>query len=154
MADAGLTWEDQRVVSRDEVAKHNTISDFWLVLHGIVFAVPEEDIKNHPGGQEIITIYAGGKDGGVEFLDADHEKKTINEMESYRIGVLEGFEHRKNTRLSSITEKTLESEKGENGEEAETGAEPEHSEAVEKLKQYGLPLIFVSLSLAALALRR
>jgi cytochrome b involved in lipid metabolism len=44
----------------DEVTKHNTENDFWLVIDGKVY-----DITNflamHPGGEQILYPY-GGKD--------------------------------------------------------------------------------------------
>jgi hypothetical protein len=154
MADAGLTWEDLRVIPKEEVAKHNTIADFWLVLHGIVYDVPAEEIKNHPGGEEVITVYAGGKDGGEDFMYADHEKGTLTDMEKYRVGVLEGFEHRKNTKLSSINEKFLQDEKRISEGGASLTDEPETSEEGGQLKKLVLPAIFIFLSLAAFVIRK
>jgi hypothetical protein len=86
---------------------------------------------------------------------ADHEKGTLTDMEKYRVGVLEGFEHRKNTKLTSINEKFLQDEKRiSEGGALLTDDEPETSEEGGQLKKMVLPAIFIFLSLAAFVIRQ
>jgi len=49
----------------EEVAKHKTEQDCWVVVNGQVLAV-SSFLKNHPGGKQAILLYAG-KDATAEF---------------------------------------------------------------------------------------
>jgi len=49
----------------EEVAKHKTEQDCWVVVNGQVLAVTPF-LKNHPGGKQAILLYAG-KDASAEF---------------------------------------------------------------------------------------
>lgn len=42
----------------DEVAKHSTERDCWIILHGSVYDV-SPFLSDHPGGPEAVTEYAG-----------------------------------------------------------------------------------------------
>lgn len=46
-------------VSVEELSKHNTVDDAWIVINGTVWDVTEF-APQHPGGAEIITEYLGG----------------------------------------------------------------------------------------------
>lgn len=46
------------MISMEEVAKHNSPDDCWVVLHGQVYDLTEFH-ASHPGGSAIITDYAG-----------------------------------------------------------------------------------------------
>ena len=46
-------------VSVEELGKHNTVDDAWIVINGNVWDVTEF-APRHPGGAEIITEYLGG----------------------------------------------------------------------------------------------
>lgn len=46
-------------VSVEEIAKHNTVDDAWIVINGTVWDVTEF-APTHPGGAEIINEYLGG----------------------------------------------------------------------------------------------
>merc|ERR1712007_128811 len=58
----------------DEVAKHNTDKDCWVVVNGQVLDVTEF-LNDHPGGKRAIMLYAG-KDASEEF-NMLHDPKVV-----------------------------------------------------------------------------
>ena len=74
--------------SLDEIAKHNTEEDCWLVIHGKVYDVTEF-LPDHPGGPEIIVDLAG-KDATDEFEDIGHSEDARQMMAEYEVGEIEG----------------------------------------------------------------
>jgi len=54
-----------RVISREEVAKHNKEGDCWVIVNGQVLDVTHF-LKDHPGGKKSILLFAG-KDASEEF---------------------------------------------------------------------------------------
>ena len=76
----------------DEVAKHNSPDDCWLVIHGKVYDVTSF-IPQHPGG-DIITQYCG-KDATEVFENrpgsgTPHSDTARQLLENYYIGELKG----------------------------------------------------------------
>ena len=55
----------QKEYTLDEVAKHNTEADCWVVVNGAVLNATSF-LNKHPGGKEAILLYAG-KDATEEF---------------------------------------------------------------------------------------
>jgi cytochrome b involved in lipid metabolism len=49
----------QRVLSTDEIARHATLNDCWVILHGKVYDVTKF-VGDHPGGPMLIVENAGG----------------------------------------------------------------------------------------------
>ncbi|CAE7154453.1 NIAA [Symbiodinium pilosum] len=61
-------------VSAEEVAKHNTDKDCWVIVGDQVLDVTEF-LSEHPGGKKSIMMFAG-KDATEEF-DMLHDRKVI-----------------------------------------------------------------------------
>lgn len=70
-ASNGFCDAPMKELSFQEVARHNTASDCWVVLKGVVYDLTAF-AKEHPGGSELVTDLAG-TDGTVDFLDAHQE---------------------------------------------------------------------------------
>ncbi|KAK9326775.1 FMN-dependent dehydrogenase-domain-containing protein [Lipomyces starkeyi] len=62
------------MLTRREIAKHNTKESCWVIVHGKAYDVTEF-APEHPGGQKIIIKYAG-KDATKEF-DPVHPRDTL-----------------------------------------------------------------------------
>ena len=45
------------LVDMSEVAKHNSATDCWVVIHGIVYDLTDFQ-RTHPGGSQIIVANA------------------------------------------------------------------------------------------------
>jgi len=70
----------------EEVGKHNTTEDCWMVFNNIVYDVTEY-LNFHPGGKSILMTCAG-KDGTSMFYKA-HPWVDINSLlKNYIIGSL------------------------------------------------------------------
>ena len=83
------------VYSRAEVAKHNSKSDCWVTLRGVVYNVTDF-IEDHPGGEELIEEYAGKDVTEImsDSLSHAHSRSAYKMLEEFRIGLLldEGHE--------------------------------------------------------------
>eukprot|EP00440_Ansanella_granifera_P031265 gb/GFBE01033947.1/.p1 GENE.gb/GFBE01033947.1/~~gb/GFBE01033947.1/.p1 ORF type:complete len:120 (+),score=29.28 gb/GFBE01033947.1/:1-360(+) len=71
--------EAARRISMEEVARHNSPEDCWLVLHGKVYDLTKF-AKGHVGGKTLITDLAG-KDGTLVFA-ASHGENVLNGIRS------------------------------------------------------------------------
>jgi predicted heme/steroid binding protein len=77
--------EGARTFTLEEVEKHNTEEDCWIIVHGKVYdATPF--LETHPGGGASITMN-GGIDCTEDF-DAVHSDKARKMLEDFYIGEL------------------------------------------------------------------
>lgn len=69
--------------SRLDVAKHDSISDCWLIVHGEVYDVSSY-VNNHPGGVSSITTRCGKAVSSI--FASIHSNRAWNLLGKYRIG--------------------------------------------------------------------
>jgi monoamine oxidase len=69
----------------DEVAKHNTKSDAWIVIEGKVANITKW-IPKHPGGD--IIMKGVGKDATKMFKSIGHDEYAKKMLQKYQIGIL------------------------------------------------------------------
>eukprot|EP01062_Namystynia_karyoxenos_P062510 TRINITY_DN55402_c0_g1_i1.p2 TRINITY_DN55402_c0_g1~~TRINITY_DN55402_c0_g1_i1.p2 ORF type:complete len:128 (+),score=37.60 TRINITY_DN55402_c0_g1_i1:81-464(+) len=74
-----------------EVARHNTRSDCWIVLHGKVLDVTQW-LEEHPGGADIILDNAGTDSTKIfhNHMGGDHTEAAQKLTEKYVIGTVSG----------------------------------------------------------------
>lgn len=76
---------EKRIFTKEEVAKHNTEKDVWIIINDKVYDCTEY-LELHPGGVDSITINAG--DDATEDFVAIHSAKATKMLERYYIGDL------------------------------------------------------------------
>lgn len=77
-------------VSLEEVGKHNTSKDIWVIIHGRAYDVTVFQ-DDHPGGPDILHSHAG-IDATEEFEDTFHSQAARNMLKEYYIGDVIGME--------------------------------------------------------------
>ncbi|CCE78169.1 Piso0_000785 [Millerozyma farinosa CBS 7064] len=80
--------EQLKTITEEEVAKHNTTSDLWVVYNGQVYDVSNY-IDEHPGGEEVVLDVAG-QDATEAFDDIGHSDDAREILKGLLIGKLEG----------------------------------------------------------------
>lgn len=69
----------------EEVSKHNTKTDLWVIIDGNVYDVTK--FKEHPGNFSVFVENAG-QDATIEFQGAGHSEEARSQMKDYLIGTL------------------------------------------------------------------
>ena len=72
--------------SAEEVARHNKVSDCWLVIQNKVYDVSKY-LNDHPGGVEIVSDIAG-QDATEAYSDVGHSKESDQILLTLYIGDL------------------------------------------------------------------
>eukprot|EP00300_Choanocystis_sp_HF-7_P008894 c1615_g1_i2.p2 GENE.c1615_g1_i2~~c1615_g1_i2.p2 ORF type:complete len:118 (+),score=15.85 c1615_g1_i2:113-466(+) len=75
----------RRLITKEELAKHNNTDDCWVAIDGKVYDVSDY-VYEHPGG-EIIADDAG-RDSTAGFNKAEHSPEAKLQMRRYYIGDL------------------------------------------------------------------
>ncbi|CAD7958405.1 unnamed protein product [Amoebophrya sp. A120] len=78
----------RRLITAEELAKHNTEEDCWVAIHGLVIDVNKELRNEHPGGPEVILALAG-KNVTDDFEDIGHSDTAREWTDRLVIGYLE-----------------------------------------------------------------
>ena len=82
MIDESIT----RVITEEELSKHNKNDDTWFAVNGYVYDASEY-LKDHPGGVDSIVL-ASGMDASDDFM-AIHSDNAKAMLIKYHIGILE-----------------------------------------------------------------
>lgn len=79
-----------KLISEEEVAKHNTKKDAWFTIEGIVYDITNY-LEDHPGGEEVMLDRAG-QDATTDFEDVGHSEEARKELKKFEVGKLEGYD--------------------------------------------------------------
>lgn len=79
---------DLKVYTFEEVAKHTTADDLWVVYNGRVYDVSKY-IDEHPGGEEVVLDVAG-IDATEAFNDIGHSDDAHDILKGLLVGKVEG----------------------------------------------------------------
>ena len=85
---ATLKTARRREITEEELAKHSTEEDCWIVIHDLVFDVTGF-LGEHPGGGDVMLPYAG-KDCTQEFEDIAHSDASRDQCNKLLVGYLAG----------------------------------------------------------------
>jgi cytochrome b involved in lipid metabolism len=74
----------EKIITAEELGKHNTRNDLWIVVNGKVYDV-SKFIDEHPGGEEVL-LDIGGKDATREFEDVGHSEDAVGILDRLYVG--------------------------------------------------------------------
>lgn len=72
------------LLTKEEIAKHNTEEDCWLIIRDKVYDVSSY-LEDHPGGVEIVMDLAG-QDSTEDYDDVGHSDEANGMLVDYYIG--------------------------------------------------------------------
>ncbi|CAI7775602.1 unnamed protein product [Closterium sp. NIES-54] len=119
-----------KVFTLEEVSKHNTEKDCWLIVSGKVYDVTKF-MDDHPGGSDVM-VSSTGKDATDDFEDIGHSKTARDMLAQYYVG--------------EIDESTLPEKPTRNGSSG--GGSQESTSTLKLLLQFLIPVLMVVLALA------
>merc|ERR1712216_489571 len=88
MAEDEAKEEPVKGIKMEEVEKHSSIDDLWLVIDGKVYDVTPF-MDDHLGGGEIM-LSAAGKDGTQDFEDVGHSPHARELLKKYYLDEFAG----------------------------------------------------------------
>ena len=124
----------------NQVSLHKRREDCWFVIGGKVYDVTKF-LEEHPGGEEVL-IEVSGRDATQDFEDVGHSSAAKGMMETYVVGVLEGF---KSEAAPVKQEKTTKDKTAFREIPASVIKEEEPSSFL-KLLQFLVPLLLVGIA--------
>ncbi|KAK4297653.1 hypothetical protein Pmani_029941 [Petrolisthes manimaculis] len=74
------------VYTLDEVARHDTMNDCWIILYDKVFDVTKF-LLDHPGGEDVMLEHAG-RDATIAFRGVGHSLPALQALDTYLMGIL------------------------------------------------------------------
>ena len=80
-----MSKEVDRIITQEELAKHNTYDSLWVAINGGVYDVTKF-AKLHPGGRPIL-LTVGGQDQTEQFYGL-HTKSQLQKYQRLKIGKL------------------------------------------------------------------
>ncbi|CBY24561.1 unnamed protein product [Oikopleura dioica] len=92
-----------KVFSLEEVGKHNTGKDCWMIIHNKVYDVTKF-LSEHPGGEEIL-LECAGVDATEGFEDVGHSADARELLTDYLLGDLREEDHKSYTNQYVYTDK-------------------------------------------------
>eukprot|EP00604_Paraphysomonas_vestita_P003466 CAMPEP_0174820498 /NCGR_PEP_ID=MMETSP1107-20130205/4385_1 /TAXON_ID=36770 /ORGANISM="Paraphysomonas vestita, Strain GFlagA" /LENGTH=134 /DNA_ID=CAMNT_0016035997 /DNA_START=864 /DNA_END=1268 /DNA_ORIENTATION=- len=103
---------DLKEYTAEEVSKHNTESDCWIIIGNDKNGGPKvydvtKYLDDHPGGSEVMMEFAG-KDADNMFEDIGHSKDARTTMQKWVIGKLKGGVAAPTTKTTTTKEKSAE----------------------------------------------
>ncbi|XP_057851276.1 cytochrome b5 [Cryptomeria japonica] len=122
---------DPKMYVFEDVSKHNTNKDCWLIISGKVYDVTRF-LEDHPGGDEVL-LSSTGQDATDDFEDVGHSTSARAMMEEYYIGDID---------LSSLPSKT------KSGKTRKPAPSPQNSKSRVKFFQILVPLAILIFALA------
>jgi cytochrome b involved in lipid metabolism len=72
--------------TKEEIAKHNTFGDCWLIIDNCVWEVTDF-MRDHPGGAALIRMY-GGKDATIAFREVHSDNYLLSFLPNAFLGVV------------------------------------------------------------------
>ncbi|KAG2186773.1 hypothetical protein INT44_002999 [Umbelopsis vinacea] len=75
-----------KAYTSEEVAKHNTDKDAWVIVEGKVYNVTDF-LSEHPGGKKIL-VKSSGKDATAQFKNFHNDAVLESVAKPFLIGVV------------------------------------------------------------------
>ena len=82
----------QPTVTVEQVAKHATMQDCWVIIHGYAYDITSF-LEDHPGGPDVV-LQDAGRDATEEFENMFHSMTARKMLDEYLVGPVEGMEQK------------------------------------------------------------
>ena len=84
--DEVMVAENTKIISLEELQRHNNRDDCWIAVHGVVMDITPF-LNEHPGGPDVVVATAG-TDCTDEFEDVGHTDSARRMGDKYIVGHL------------------------------------------------------------------